>query len=258
MVRPQAGFPGRHAGQVQAVDGQQRVRRVAGPRRRPSGPSGKRIPSDRGWQTRSGRPPRRWRSIFPAAPARCVGPIACSRSPGCSARTCCFRKRSPIAAAVPTWNCCTAPRRATAAGSWSFPMNAVRWLTEPREIAALVTDRGRDRFSAELFHFGERPRTMAAELYLLTPGRYTLTLADSDGNPLAAPKPFQVDGPRTRIDFELPPGRPCVLQAQRQPAVATVAEISSRCSTLPAELAGCRFSRGVSFQLAKWATEAKQ
>ncbi len=94
-----------------------------------------------------------------------------------------------------------------------FPMNAVRWLTEPREIAALVTDRGRDRFSAELFHFGERPRTMAAELYLLLPGRYTLSLADSDGHPLATPKPIQVDGPRTRIDFELPPRKRCVLHA---------------------------------------------
>lgn len=94
-----------------------------------------------------------------------------------------------------------------------FPMNAVRWLTEPREIAALVTDRGRDRFSAELFHFGERPRTMAAELYLLSPGRYMLALADSAGKPLAAPKPFEVAGPRTRIDFELPPRRRCLLHA---------------------------------------------
>ena len=29
-----------------------------------------------------------------------------------------------------------------------FPLNAVRWLTPPREIAALVTATGRDRFTA--------------------------------------------------------------------------------------------------------------
>jgi len=92
-----------------------------------------------------------------------------------------------------------------------FPMNAVRWLTEPRRIAALVTDRGRDHFSAELFHFGERPRTMAAELYLLTPGRYEWTITDSDGERLTPPQPFSVAGPRTKITFELPPQTTCVL-----------------------------------------------
>jgi hypothetical protein len=30
-----------------------------------------------------------------------------------------------------------------------FPMNAVRWHTEPREVAALVTNRGRDRSRRE-------------------------------------------------------------------------------------------------------------
>ena len=53
-----------------------------------------------------------------------------------------------------------------------FPLNAVRWMTPPRDIAALVTDSGKDRFSAELFHFGGEKREMAAELYLLEPGKY--------------------------------------------------------------------------------------
>jgi len=95
-----------------------------------------------------------------------------------------------------------------------FPMNAVRWLTEPREIAALVGDCGRDRFSAELFHFGERPRPLAAELYLLAPGRYSLTLAGPDGQALGDTRPLVVDGPRTRIEFELPPRTLCVLRVQ--------------------------------------------
>jgi hypothetical protein len=94
-----------------------------------------------------------------------------------------------------------------------FPMNAVRWHTEPREVAALVTDRGRDRFTAELFHFGERSRPMGAELCLLAPGPYTLSISGDDGEPIAAPRPLEVTGPRTRIAFELPARRLCVLRA---------------------------------------------
>ncbi len=97
-----------------------------------------------------------------------------------------------------------------------FPLNAVRWLTEPRDVAALVTDRGSDRFSAELFHFGEDPRSMGAELYLLKSGRYTFALADDRGETTIPSTPFTVDGPRTRIAFELPPRKRCVLRIAAQ------------------------------------------
>ncbi len=86
-----------------------------------------------------------------------------------------------------------------------FPLNAVRWLTPPREIAALVTQTGSDRLTAELFHFGPQPRRMAAELYLLSPGRYTFELIDNathtNVKPAAA---FSVGGSRTQIRFDLP------------------------------------------------------
>ncbi|MBC8876485.1 MAG: hypothetical protein H8E44_44215 [Planctomycetes bacterium] len=97
-----------------------------------------------------------------------------------------------------------------------FPLNAVRWLTEPRDIAALVTDRGNNRLSAELFHFGKSCRTMGAELYLLASGRYTFTLVDRAGETMTSSTPFTVDGPRARIDFELPPQRLCVLRIVAQ------------------------------------------
>ena len=51
-----------------------------------------------------------------------------------------------------------------------FPMNAVRWLTEPRDIAAIVTQAGTDTFEAQLYHFGEDVRRMGAEFYLLSFG----------------------------------------------------------------------------------------
>jgi hypothetical protein len=93
-----------------------------------------------------------------------------------------------------------------------FPLNAVRWLTEPREMAALVTERGSDRFSAELFHFGKEPRSMSAELYLLKSGRYTFTLVDDAEQAIVPATPFTVEGPRTTISFELPSRKPCVLR----------------------------------------------
>ena len=53
-------------------------------------------------------------------------------------------------------------------------------------IAALVTDSGRRSFAAELFHFGKAPRPLEAELFLLSPGEYELTLALA-GTPSSLP-----------------------------------------------------------------------
>ncbi|UCH35859.1 MAG: hypothetical protein JSV65_05760 [Armatimonadota bacterium] len=95
-----------------------------------------------------------------------------------------------------------------------FPMNAVRWLTSPREIAALVTDAGASRFEAELFHFGVEPREMGAELYLLNPGEYALSLLDPESDrPLHAQR-VTVAGPRTRVELELPARRLCVVRIE--------------------------------------------
>jgi hypothetical protein len=99
-----------------------------------------------------------------------------------------------------------------------FPLNAVRWLTPPRNIAALVTEASRNSLSAELFHFGRRERPMAAEFYLLKPGRYQLTLAMPNGAPApwTTVETFAVRGPRTRVAFLVPPGRLCRLHVERR------------------------------------------
>lgn len=97
-----------------------------------------------------------------------------------------------------------------------FPMTAVRWLTEPRAFAALVTDSGRDRFAAELYHFGPEPRKMAAELCLLKPGPYRLELL-SGGKPVKPAEDVVVTGMRTRVAFEVPPRVLCLLRVQSRP-----------------------------------------
>jgi len=57
-----------------------------------------------------------------------------------------------------------------------FPMNAVRWWTEPRDFAALVSESGSDRFEAKLYHFGEEERDIEIQFLLLDEGRYRWSL----------------------------------------------------------------------------------
>ena len=95
-----------------------------------------------------------------------------------------------------------------------FPLNAVRWLTEPRQIAALVTDSGPRRFEAELFHFGDKPRPMAAELYLLQKGRYTVSVIEKQSGRKLSEQPLEITGPRAAVRFELPPKRPFLLRIE--------------------------------------------
>lgn len=92
-----------------------------------------------------------------------------------------------------------------------FPMNAVRWLTNSRKIAALVTESATDRFAAELYHFGDEPRPMEAELYLLKPGTYRVELL-SDGKMILPESTLSVNGPRAKIALELPSRRLCTLR----------------------------------------------
>ena len=96
-----------------------------------------------------------------------------------------------------------------------FPLNAVRWRTLPRQIAALVTDSGNDRFEAQLFHFGEAARPMSADLYLLRNGTYDVVLeelpARADRKALMQSS-IEVSGPVSEVRFELPPHALCALR----------------------------------------------
>lgn len=83
------------------------------------------------------------------------------------------------------------------------PLNAVRWLTPSRDLAALVTTSTRRAFSAELYHFGNVSRAMSAELCLLAPGDYTWEVRGNDSAVLSGK--ITVKEPRARIEFHLAP-----------------------------------------------------
>ena len=95
-----------------------------------------------------------------------------------------------------------------------FPLNAVRWLTPPRDIAALVTESAATSFEAELFCFDAEPRSISAEFYLLDPGNYKLTVTPKgdEGRRSARTYDFTVEGRRTLVSFTLPARRLCVLR----------------------------------------------
>ena len=95
-----------------------------------------------------------------------------------------------------------------------FPLNAVRWLTPSRHIAALVVDSGTTGFEAQLFNFSSEKRPMSADLYLLEKGQYTLNLTvEETGTPnVILEKPLIVRSQRTRIAFELPASKLCTLE----------------------------------------------
>jgi hypothetical protein len=68
----------------------------------------------------------------------------------------------------------------------------------------MVTRSDRGHFTAELFHFGKKPRSMGAEFYLLNPGEYEMILLGQGGKERVRQK-ISVKGRRTRAEFELPP-----------------------------------------------------
>lgn len=96
-----------------------------------------------------------------------------------------------------------------------FPQMAVRWLTLPKDIAALVTEASTTKFAAELFHFGKEPREMSAELRQLKPGDYTASLV-VDGKQVKLPESaVKIEkGRYTRHLLTLPAGKLATLRIE--------------------------------------------
>jgi hypothetical protein len=99
-----------------------------------------------------------------------------------------------------------------------FPQMAVRWLTPPKDIAALVTEASTTRFSAELFHFGKEERGLGAELRQLKPGSYQASLT-INGETVKLPGDVVkvVKGRFTNLPFTLPSQKLAVLSLRPLP-----------------------------------------
>lgn len=92
-----------------------------------------------------------------------------------------------------------------------FPLNAVRWLTPPRNFAALVEESGADRLKAEFFHFGTEPREFEVELYLLEKGRYNVSVMDLETGHAIEESQLVSFGKTNRIALKALPRKRCQL-----------------------------------------------
>jgi hypothetical protein len=99
-----------------------------------------------------------------------------------------------------------------------FPQLAVRWLTPPTEIAALVAEASTSRFTAELFHFGTTPRKLSAELRQLAPGDYRASLWAGDADVPLVNTAVRIErGRPTTVPITLPARKLCVLRLEPAP-----------------------------------------
>jgi hypothetical protein len=96
-----------------------------------------------------------------------------------------------------------------------FPLNAVRWRTPPRDVAALVTDAAPDRFAAKLYHFGATERAFDAELLLLVPGDYEVELAPANGGRPLQREKIHLAANRRTVALRLPAALECTLRVRR-------------------------------------------
>ena len=94
-----------------------------------------------------------------------------------------------------------------------FPLNAVRWLTHSKDMAALVKVNKKDQFKADLYHFGLYPRDMGAECYMLSDGKYQLEI--TQGSDVVQKTEVTIDGQKNQVLFQLPSKQLCTLSLKK-------------------------------------------
>ena len=80
-----------------------------------------------------------------------------------------------------------------------LPVFGVKWLTSPNEIAILTKTNEKQKFEAQLFHFGENYRKMGGCFYNLDNGKYRITL---NGKKILE---ANISESNRTIEFTLPP-----------------------------------------------------
>ena len=83
---------------------------------------------------------------------------------------------------------------------------AVRWMTPPKDFAALVTHFDKHSFEAQVFHFGDQPREMSALLPRLEPGRYEVSVSGEGLEALVDRQTVNIVDDHKAVELVLPPG----------------------------------------------------
>ena len=90
-----------------------------------------------------------------------------------------------------------------------MPVFGVKWLTPPTEIAILTETNTAVEYKAQLFHFGEKGRSMGAKLYNLEKGKFRLQITGQD------PVVVDINEDDNIIKFTLPAQTLVVLQISK-------------------------------------------
>ena len=95
-----------------------------------------------------------------------------------------------------------------------FPLNALRWETEPTDFAALVKSHSPKHLDAQIYHFGTSGREMGVKMLILEPSQYTWQLecdnqTEGSGN-------FD-SRESTNINLTVPSKKVCNLEIQQSP-----------------------------------------
>jgi hypothetical protein len=90
-----------------------------------------------------------------------------------------------------------------------LPFFGVKWITPPTEIAILTEINTKERFEAQLFHFGKITRNMKVRFLNLLSGKYYFNLT---GN---KKKVFSISLENRDFEFTLPSRKQCKLIVEK-------------------------------------------
>lgn len=90
-----------------------------------------------------------------------------------------------------------------------MPVFGVKWLTDPKDIAILTEENSPQKFVAQLFHFGNDPRSIKVRFLNLREGKYMWHLSGGRR------KSFTIDQDNREFEFTIPPQKLSLLTVER-------------------------------------------
>ncbi|MBI4024119.1 MAG: hypothetical protein HY360_04005 [Verrucomicrobia bacterium] len=106
----------------------------------------------------------------------------------------------------------------------TFPDIAVSWLNSGDNFAGLFLENDRKHLRVLLYNFEPKPKRMQARVWQLENGRYQVRVgpdANGDDRMDQPTQKFETDLSRgAAVEFDLPPGKPCVVEIQQLQAGA--------------------------------------
>lgn len=95
-----------------------------------------------------------------------------------------------------------------------FPLNALRWETEPTDFAALVESHSTTHLTAQVYHFGTSSREVGVTMFILDPAQYTWRLECENQTEVSGTFDSTES---TNINLTVPSRKTCNLEVHQVP-----------------------------------------